>query len=219
MEQSIALLLLITPGFLVRYLHKKFTSGDKNKSDFDKIIYSLLYSIVILFFNYFILINFSTVKTFLDFKIKTESLEFVVKYIALTFITTLIFSSIWSFVHPKWTIKLINFIRNRNGLNNLDERGIPWDIFFNNKNTNQAISISKNGIEIAKGFVKHWSFPQNEEMELILEFEDIFHAHPECFDTVEKTYYNVDKDILIKEYNLEKLYSKKKETQKREKKK
>ncbi|MFZ5968397.1 MAG: DUF6338 family protein [Bacillota bacterium] len=207
MEEYIGLLLLITPGFLVQFLHKKFTTGSKNKSDFDKTINSLLYSVIILFINYLVISVFTTIETITDFKSRVNSFNFITKYIALTFASTIFFSVIWGLLHPKLTTKVINRIRRLNKLNKIEEKGIVWDIFLNDSSKHRAVKIYKGGQEVAKGFIKNWSFPQNEEQELILEMDDIMDAHSDCFDKIERVYYNLDKDILIKEYNLEKLYS------------
>lgn len=208
MEQYISLLILITPGFIVRYLHKKLTSGEKEKSDFNKTIISLIYSIPILFINFIIILIFTDIETFTDFINNFKLISFAISYMMLTLGTVFFFTLAWSYIHPRYTTKVINIIRESNGLSKIAEKKTVWDMFIDNGSRNQALSIYKNGKEIAKGFKKHWSCPQNIEQEILLEFEDIIDEHSECFKKIERIYYNIDKDIMIKEYNLDEFYDK-----------
>ncbi|MBU5268911.1 hypothetical protein [Clostridium cochlearium] len=164
--------------------------------------------IPILLCNFIVILLLTDIRNFSELLLSFDRITFVIKYILLTLASTVSVSIFWSFISPIETNKVINFIRKKKNLDEIGVRSTTWDEFFNDGSEFKAIAIYKNGKEITKGFLKNWNLDPQDDKEILLEREEVFEEHPECFETIEKNYYNASKDILIKEYNLDKLYSK-----------
>lgn len=208
MEEYIAILLLVAPGFLSKSLYDWINSGVKESSEFQRTIIAIVNSIPILGLNLLVIYRYTTIENIDQLLKNVKDIKMLLMYIFLTLVSTIIFTLIWSELHPRLTIKLVNKLRRGKGYSEIEEQRAVWDCMFNNDKENHAISISKNNVEVARGFVKSWSFPQNEEKEILLENKEIMDNNPECFEEEECIYYNLDKEILIKEYSLDKLHSK-----------
>ncbi|MBU3174576.1 DUF6338 family protein [Clostridium estertheticum] len=210
MQQYISILLFIVPGFLMRMIHEKLVTKENIKSDFEKTIMSLIYGIPILMLSYMVVYFHCGVKTVTNLISKFDSLSFTFNYAGLLVGLTLIVSIIWSILSPRLTTKLINLLRWVNHYPRIGLKPTAWDEFTSSKSKkgNKAIAIYQNDKLIARGFLKNWNLNPEDDKELTLEDEDIMIAHPECFEDVEITYYNLSKNIFMKEYNLDKLYSK-----------
>lgn len=208
MQQYIGLLLLIVPGFIVRIILESLTSCKSIKSDFDKTVTALIYNLPIMFINYLIIYYWCKIDTIPELILKFNSLLFISKFVIVTFLITLCFAVTWSFIESKLMTKIINQLRKFNKLNDVEHRVDVWDVFLNDGTKMKAISIIKNEREIIKGFVRKWSLDGTEDNEILVEKQDVFKDFPQLFDEVDKVYYNISKDIMIKEYSLEKLYSK-----------
>lgn len=204
MQQYLAMILIIAPGFLVRTIHEDLTWDRVVKSDFEKTIISLIYSIPIFAINFLILWCYK-IKTINELIEKFNSVSFIFKYAILTIVSSLVFIGVWSIIYPNIAFKIVNLIRDKRNLNIIDERPTAWDAFINDGQKFKAVRIVKSGKEIGKGFVSKWNFKDGNEKEICLEKEKVFDLFPNAFDEVESTYYNFDKDLIISKYNLEKL--------------
>lgn len=205
MQQYLAMILIISPGFLVRSIHEDLTWNRVVKSEFEKTIISLIYSVPVFTINFIVLYSNFNIKTINELVKKFDSIDFILKYGLLTILSSMVFIIIWSIIYPNITFKIVNYIRVKRKFNTLDERPTAWEAFINDKQKFKVVRISKNGKEIGKGFVSKWNFQEGNEKELCLEKEKIFDLFPDLFDEVESTYYNIDKDLIISKYNLEKL--------------
>lgn len=207
MQQYVSILLFIVPGFLMRMIHERLVTKENIKSDFEKTVMSLIYSVPILILSYVIVSAKCGIKTVTDLMNKFNSLLFVSKYASLVVILTLLVTVVWSILSPRFTTILINWLRKLNKYDEIGIRPTTWDEFMSDGV--KAIGIYQNEILIARGFIKNWNLNLDDDRELSLEFEDVMIDNPECFGDVKCTYYNLSKNIIIKEYNLDKLYSKK----------
>lgn len=205
MENYIAMLLVVAPGFIARNIYERLNSGEKEKSDFRRTVIALLHSIPIVVISLVVVVSLTEIETIPQLMKSMEEIRSMLKYTALMLMVTALYVTLLSIVHPKYTTMLANFIRKYRGLSEVSQEDDAWNIMFNN-NESQPVAIFKDGKQIACGLVKNWNHADNEEKELILEGEWIEEHLDE--DDVTRTYYSLDKDILIKEYSLEELHSK-----------
>lgn len=210
MKEYIATLLLIAPGFIVRIIKDILIPGDKTKSDFEKTVLSLIYGIPVFLINYIVLEYRLKIDSILDLTVKFNSLSFIVKFAILTLITTIIVALVISFLNSKLMLKIINLIRGKFGEHEIGRGQSVWNAFWAEGQPYKAVAIYKGDKLVTRGFRYKWTTSADEDKEIVLEAEDIFNAHEDWFNVVDKTYYNVNTDITIKEYNLDKLYSEQK---------
>lgn len=207
MQQYIAILLLIVPGFIIRIIKDILVPGDRIKSDFEKTVLALIYGIPVFLVNYIVLVNKVKITTVSELIQKFNSLGFIVKFALLTLGVTMIMSLLISFIDSISMLKIINFIRVKFGEHEIARGQSVWNTFWAEGHPYKAVEIYKGDKLITRGFRYKWTTNPDEDKEVVLEAGDIFDAHIDWFDVVDKTYYNINKDIMIKEYNLDKLYS------------
>lgn len=198
MEELIGLLLVVSPGFLVRKIKDSIFAKDEVKTDVENTIVSILYSIPILIINLIIVRFICKTPSIKDVILKFDSVEFILKYSLLTVITTMIFSNILiKYLYNKNNI-ILNKLRKKVGESERTTSINPWQDFFKTQDE-MPIRILKNKDIISEGFVKHWDVDGLSDKDIVLEHSELMKDNPQCFTKVKKTYYNFKSDIVIQE--------------------
>lgn len=202
MEELVAILLIASPGFILKKIKDLLIAKEEIKTDVENTIVSIIYSIPILIINLIILmIKFKTIE---EIKLKFNNLSFILTYAMLNLISILIIGFVLILLKKvnsdifNKARKLIGEPERTNSLN-------PWQDFFKVEG-NMPIRIFKGGELIAQGFVKHWDIDGLDEKDIVLEFQEEMKENPQCFKRVKTTYYSVINDVVIQELYFDKKF-------------
>lgn len=205
MEELIGILLIVSPGFIVKKLKDMLIAKEKIETDVENTIVSIIYSIPILVVNLIILMFIYKVKTIQDITSKFSHLKFILTYVIVSLISIIIVGYGLIFFSKKINKDILNKVRKvideperTNSLN-------PWQDFFKVEE-NMPIRIFKGGELITQGFVKHWDVDGLDEKDIVLEYQEGMKENPQCFKRVKTTYYSVINDVVIQELYFDKEF-------------
>jgi hypothetical protein len=169
--QYIGLLLLIVPGFACRNFYGYLNSGQKDEDGLRLTISSLIYSVWVLVINYMILSPCFHIKTLSGIMDHFNQGWFVILYIGITIISCLIITFLLDFIHPKYTVSLLNRLRKEQGKVGKVASSSIWDKVFQDPN-NLNVIIEQNQKLIAQGKIKYFNPSSNNRRELYLLSEE-----------------------------------------------
>lgn len=205
MEELIGILLIVSPGFIVKKLKDMLIAKEKIETDVENTIVSIIYSIPILVVNLIILMFIYKIKTIQDITSKFSDLKFILTYVIVSLISIIIVGYGLLFFSKKINKDILNKVRKvideperTNSLN-------PWQDFFKVEE-NMPIRIFKGGELITQGFVKHWDVDGLDEKDIVLEYQEGMKENPQCFKRVKTTYYSVINDVVIQELDFDKEF-------------
>ena len=205
MEELIGILLIVSPGFIVKKLKDMLIAKEKIETDVENTIVSIIYSIPILVVNLIILMFIYKIKTIQDITSKFSDLKFILTYVIVSLISIIIVGYGLIFFSKKINKDILNKVRKvideperTNSLN-------PWQDFFKVEE-NMPIRIFKGGELIKQGFVKHWDVDGLDEKDIVLEYQEGMKENPQCFKRVKTTYYSVINDVVIQELYFDKEF-------------
>ena len=205
MEELIGILLIVSPGFIVKKLKDMLIAKEKIETDVENTIVSIIYSIPILVVNLIILMFIYKIKTIQDITSKFSDLKFILTYVIVSLISIIIVGYGLIFFSKKINKNILNKVRKvideperTNSLN-------PWQDFFKVEE-NMPIRIFKGGELITQGFVKHWDVDGLDEKDIVLEYQEEMKENPQCFKRVKTTYYSVINDVVIQELYFDKEF-------------
>lgn len=205
MEELIGILLIVSPGFIVKKLKDMLIAKEKIETDLENTIVSIIYSIPILVVNLIILMFIYKIKTIQDITSKFSDLKFILIYVIVSLISIIIVGYGLIFFSKKINKDILNKVRKvideperTNSLN-------PWQDFFKVEE-NMPIRIFKGGELITQGFVKHWDVDGLDEKDIVLEYQEGMKENPQCFKRVKTTYYSVINDVVIQELYFDKEF-------------
>lgn len=205
MEELIGILLIVSPGFIVKKLKDMLIAKEKIETDVENTIVSIIYSIPILVVNLIILMFIYKIKTIQDITSKFSDLKFILTYVIVSLISIIIVGYGLIFFSKKINKDILNKVRKvideperTNSLN-------PWQDFFKVEG-DMPIRIFKGGELIAQGFVKHWDVDGLDEKDIVLVHQEGMEENPQCFKRVKTTYYSVINDVVIQELYFDKEF-------------
>lgn len=205
MEELIGILLIVSPGFIVKKLKDMLIAKEKIETDVENTIVSIIYSIPILVVNLIILMFIYKIKAIQDITSKFSDLKFILTYVIVSLISIIIVGYGLLFFSKKINKDILNKFRKvideperTNSLN-------PWQDFFKVEE-NMPIRIFKGGELITQGFVKHWDVDGLDEKDIVLEYQEGMKENPQCFKRVKTTYYSVINDVVIQELYFDKEF-------------
>ncbi len=203
----IVLLLFIVPGVIVEKISYAMDIPSSGKrSEFREIINGLVYSLPIILITGLIMIVVNDMSTIDELMIAFNDVEYVLKFAIYVVLLAIAFGVIKGLC--KDDIQgAINIIRTKL-LNKIaiDDKSCWRNVFLNEKES-QYVEVIKNG-EKHSGFTKWYSLP-NEDREIVLYFPEGLDKHPEyekCFNKVKQTYIDLEKDIVIKDYDMKEYH-------------
>jgi hypothetical protein len=191
--QYIGLLLLIIPGFACRNFYGYLNSGQKDEDGLRLTISSLLYSVWVLVINYTILSLFFHIKTLSGIMDRFNQGWFVILYIGITIISCLVIAFLLDFIHPKYTVPLLNRLRKERGKVGKVASSTIWDKVFQDPNNSNVI-IEQNQNVIAQGKIKYLSPSANNKRELYLQSEEGIQQDPK----IKGVYVDCENNLVIK---------------------
>lgn len=203
MENYIALLLLVVPGFMAQKIHDRISDDRKEVDKFKLTIISLICSVFILLATYEYLVLFCSLGAFTisDVGERLKSASFLVDYIWVVLFSTIFVSVVregFKFAYDK----AINKVRKSTGKNVTFDRDV-FSRLFNDGNSH-IVSIHKDEKEIGRGVIKFINDERKYELYLenVEEIGEISRSI-EC-DKLKKVmgiYYDIEHNVKIVEYH------------------
>lgn len=204
----IVTLLFIIPGAIsLKIISWLSMPGKERNSEFHDLVASILWSFPIIFisgYGYWVKYKFQSLSYL---SVLLDEISYLIEFVLVILITSIVLGIIMSLTKDLW-LKGINVIR-RKVLKKaaINLRNTCWEDLFNTLES-QYIEIVKDGKSLAEGFVKYYSLP-NEEKEVIIYDPCELKDYPEYKDRitqVKQVYFNLDKNIVIYDYDLEDYY-------------
>lgn len=198
----IVILLFIIPGIIADKISGFIDVCDKKKdSEFKEIADGVLMSLPIVFFIAFISYRINDFTNSEDFIKAFKNIYYVITFT----LGVIVLSGVWGILKGILGIidfDLINFIRTKVLKKVKIDNKTCWQNFFHDDGTNQFLVVEKDG-KTHEGFIMWYSLP-GEEKELVLYTPDDLEPYPEYrlkLSKVKCTYVNIEKDIVIKDYD------------------
>lgn len=198
MEEFIGILLIVSPGFIVRRFKDMIVAKEEIKTDIENTVISIIYSLPILVANLIYLIYIRKITTMSQLVDKFGDLGFVLDYGILTVTTTYFFTIILIMLSKEKTREILNDIRKMAGQPERTESLNPWQDFFNSED-NMPVRIYKNQELLAEGYLKYWDINGLGDKDIVLEHPEYIEENPNCFKRIKNIYYDTRNDILIQE--------------------
>lgn len=199
MEKFIAMLLMIIPGFFVRKIKEEIKAIKEVKSDTEKTIISLIYSLPVLTLNLIALVFIFKFSSIDQLILMFKDLQFILEYVLLSIVSTATISSIIIILESKYKLFFLNWIRKKIDEPEKTSSITPWQDFFKS-NGEMPIKIIKGDKVLAQGFVKHWDLDGKSEKDIVLVHVEDMIKNAECFTEIRREYVDYKNDLVIQEY-------------------
>lgn len=199
----IVILLFVIPGVIVDKIRGFIDVCDRKKdSEFKEIAEGVLTSLPIIFimglFSYrkngFININ--------QFTTAFNDISYVFSF-ALGVLSLSIVCGVFSGALGITKFSIVNILRKRIFKKvDIDDKTC-WQNFFRDDRENQFLVIENND-KVYEGFIRWYSLP-SEEKEVVLYIPESLDPYPEYrqkFNKIKNTYVNIEKNIVIKDYDM-----------------
>lgn len=201
----IIILLFIIPGVIADKISGYIDVCDRRKdSEFKELVDGVLASLpiilIIAFFSYRIN-DFSDSKEFIK---AFDDIYYILTFTLWTLVLTVIFG-IFKGILGIANFSIVNLLRikvfNKVAIDNKS----CWQNFFNDDGTNQYLVVESENQKL-KGFIKWYSLPGEEKGLVLYEPEELelYPEYKEKFNKVKNTYIDIEKNIVIKDYDMSK---------------
>lgn len=221
LEAVIVTIIFLIPGFMVIELdNRMYSRADNNDHEIEKIINALILSMVSVVVSILILniLKIDNIKSLKELSKKIGDFDFIFKYIAIVLISIPITELIYK-CYRKLMLKFINFVyRLQNKSVTEADKKTGWEFIFDSANINPSdccIEVVKNDTIITRGYLSAFSDAKSKNKEIILEATNQLNEYFEAeknkpadkriFNEIDFEYYNLDNDVLLRFYNMDKL--------------
>jgi hypothetical protein len=199
----IYILIIIVPGILSENISQLFDiPSDKQRNEFGELVNGVILSCPIVLITFLIYYNFKHFKTTGEYiKYISKPNNLVIFTLILLGVTVLF--GVFKQPIKKCLMKLINLIRQKFGAIEIDNRTCWRKMFLDNSDSHYIV-IEINDKEYS-GLTKWYSLP-SEEKEIVLERPMEWKYYPDIekkFTIVNNIYINIEKNIVIKDYDME----------------
>lgn len=202
MENYISILIFLVPGFIVSKIQELLGNKKKYNKDIKTIVEILMYDILIFTIQAFILYiaGYRNLKQIVD---SIGEFRLLFALIGCLSTTSIGVGVLLAFLRPKYTEKILNYVRRR--INKPPVREVQvWDTILNMGPC--FLEVNKNGKTLCKGQLESANFSASEDKEIMLANGHLLDERKDLFDEKSsKCYYNIDKDIVIKVYDPAKV--------------
>ena len=200
----IGILLFIIPGTLCSKVFAWLSMPSRTKkTEFQEIVNKVFWSFPIIFVSGLIYQLQYRFYCLSDFTIMLNNIQLLLKFSTIVLCVSIGFGIIGGIMSDK-LLSGINWIRKKILKRvPLNTNTTCWDDLFGFKFGSQFLEIIKDG-NSSKGFVDHFSLP-DEDKEVILNIPEYWNDYPELegkITKVKNTYINVEKGIVVKDYDL-----------------
>lgn len=200
----IAILLFIIPGVIAEKISNRMDMpGNRNTSDFGELVNGILLSIPIIATVGYVISRVEKIDNIPMFIGKFNEVNFILVFLLATVSAAIILGILKGLLKDK-VINVVNFIRKKIFKKmDIDDK-CCWRKMFLDESDSKYIEITVNG-ETLKGYTKSYSLP-GDEKELIISTPIEWDDYPDIeqkFTKVRKIYINMEKNIIIKEFDQE----------------
>lgn len=157
MDNYIALLLLVVPGFISRKIYGYLVDLQPTKDNFEETTYSLIFSAFNILGIYIIFYFVSWYEGNVELLTKANIINsfnnprIVAIYAVMAFLSSVLIAFIWKMLYPYY-IKFINYFRKKSGQNELS---MSDSVFYDSFNDGKMhwVEICKDGKVLARGVI------------------------------------------------------------------
>lgn len=199
----IAILLFIVPGIVAQKIANRMDMpSNRERNEFGELINGILMSLPIVAISGFIINKqhkFIMIDEFID---AFKQIDFIIKFTIVAVITAVLFGVIIGISKDK-VINVINYIRKNIFKKIAIDDKCCWRRTFLDDKSPRYLKVIYNG-ETYEGFADCYSLP-NEEKEIVLYIPENWECYPELKESikrVKKTYINLEKNIVIQDYDI-----------------
>lgn len=220
-EAVIVAVIFLIPGFMVHELDNRLYSKERGDDfEIEKVINALILSLVSVLVTIGILniFNIENIKSIKDLTEKIGEFDFIFKYIAIVLISIPITEVIYV-LYRKLMLKFVNVFYKLQGRDIIErEQKNGWEFLFENKDINindYCVEIVKNGNVVVRGRVAGYSpgsakkkditFADTVEYNMHFEAEKDKKDEDKMFNEIDYEYYDINNDLLIRLYKLDKF--------------
>lgn len=206
MEQYLALLFFIVPGFITVKTYELLSRKGLKKEAFETTVSSLIFSAATILVSFVLLIKFSGLKVNpLDISVLFASPRFVAKYAVLTLIISVYIGFMWNEVCP-FLIRIINGYRASSGKTKCETSSVFESCF--DDGSEHLIKITHEGA-IQIGFLDSYRLEEGVLKEIRLIDCENGKRYIEAIPLKEKAQYSNNESVII-EYDISDFYVSKK---------
>ena len=218
-EAVIVAVIFLIPGFMVHELDNRLYSKERGDDfEIEKVINALILCLVSVLVTIGILniFNIENIKSIKDLTEKIGEFDFIFKYIAIVLISIPITEVIYV-LYRKLMLKFVNVFYKLQGREIIErEQKNGWEFLFENKDINindYCVEIVKNGNIVVRGRVAGYSpgsakkkdITFADTVEYNMHFEADKEAEDKMFNEIDYEYYDINNDLLIRLYKLDKF--------------
>lgn len=197
METYIAILIFLFPGFIVSKIRETLGNKKRYTDDLKTISEILGYDVLILAIQVVVLYE-RGYRTIQQVVIKIGQLNFLLQLTACLVISSIIVGVTIAYIHPKYTGKIVNYVRGKSSKPNVNDEQV-WDYIINK---GPFMKVYKDDKLICQGNLHMANFDATDNREILLDNGWLLDARPDLFEEKDvQMYYNLDKDIVIKVYD------------------
>ncbi len=206
----IGILLFILPGIIAQKASRimGFPRESKN-GDFNELVYSITLSFPILFFILGIVHIIYGLKSLQEYVNKLNDVGFLLLFITITLVASILLGFLSAPIKNR-TMNWINKRRNNKKKISIDDKTC-WEKTFLTDYNSKYLKVFQDGNIVAQGFSKHYSLP-DEGRSLTLYIPEELTKYPDfmpddLFIHVAKTYIDLEKNIVINDYDMKQFNS------------
>jgi hypothetical protein len=207
MEQYIAILFLIAPGFIAKAISEKFTRKSEKKDTFEITVSSLIFSVFVILITYAFLLIFTDL-SMSDSGIKElfSSPRFIIRYAIISILISIYCGYVWNLLQPIYYM-LINHLRRLAG-KNIIQSGTVFETTFDD-GRDHLVRIQQ-GTDNQIGFIHKFNVEDGILTEITL-IEKDFAQEIQKSQKLEEKGTLICGDKQITEYDIKALIKKKSE--------
>lgn len=206
----IVILLFIIPGAIAEKVSYSMDmpSGEK-RTEFKELLNGILWSLPIITVVSPIMCLLYEINNISCFTSKFNDIFFVAIFSGISLLLALLIGFFRGFFADDITL-LINWFRGVKKRIPIDNKSCWQKIFLDNPDCH-FVQILKDGVSI-EGFTQWYSLP-DEEKEIVIYTPDYLQEDPyykdyrDNFNLIKQTYINIEKNIVINDYDMENYYS------------
>lgn len=198
MENYIALLLLVAPGFMAQRVKEKLNDNRVEKDKFELTIQAMIYSIFVMLLNYMIITYLYGNMGIVEVQRKLATTDFLVRYTLLTIAASITVGIVWNYIEKiyRWCMNKLRGIEKKNPLY---DRTVFDSIFADGKE--HIVEVQYNGVS-AFGNLKRIGDKGSKEVYIkgCYDYDVYRERNPDQLNKIDGVYYDFDAGYSIIEY-------------------
>ncbi len=220
MDSLFFIIPFVFPGVFIRMVYDRFHPALKEEqSQYKEIVHAFLISTIVIFVNALVIKFYhkTNIMSVESFETYISDFNNLVNFFLITFVLSIVGVPVYKWVIDDFSVMLVNIYRERSNLPQETKHSSPWHACFENKEfslANRPVGFFKNDVLVAFGYIEGIPAADKEKKDFMLIntwLKDLFEKELErnesekLFNIIEREYYDIENDILIKFYSKEPL--------------